>query len=31
MENLESCPYSIRIGSLSLNTAGYAGDINNNL
>ena len=24
MENLESCPYGIRIGSLSLNTAGYA-------
>ena len=27
MENLESCPYGIRIGSLSLNTAGYADDI----
>ena len=27
MENLESCLYGIRIGSLSLNTAGYADDI----
>ena len=27
MENLESCPYGICIGSLSLNTAGYADDI----
>ena len=27
MDNLESCPYGIRIGSLSLNTAGYADDI----
>ena len=27
MKNLENCPYGIRIGSLSLNTAGYADDI----
>ena len=27
MGNLESCPYGIRIGSLGLNTAGYADDI----
>ena len=27
MDNLESCPYGISIGSLSLNTAGYADDI----
>ena len=27
MDNLESCPYGICIGSSSLNTAGYADDI----